>query len=57
MKSPKAMVNGFESAFHSIWQFSERLDEIRINQGLMLAALNETRNSTNLADYDFKVFS
>jgi hypothetical protein len=57
MKSPKAALNRFKSAFHSIWRFSERLDEMKINQGLMLSALNETRNSTNLADYEFKVFS
>jgi hypothetical protein len=57
MKSPKAVLNRFKSAIHSIGRFGERLDEMKINQGLMLSALNETRNSTNLADYEFKVFS
>ena len=46
-----------KSALQNIWRITERLDELKINQGLMLSALNETRNSTNLADYEFKVFS
>ena len=46
-----------KSAFQSIWRMSERLDAIGINQGLILSALNESRKSTNLADYEFKVFS
>jgi hypothetical protein len=41
----------------SIWQFNERIDYVRINQGLILSKLNEGQNSTNLADYEFKVFS
>jgi hypothetical protein len=45
------------SAFQNIWRMSERLDAIGINQGLILSALNEARNSTNLTDYEFKVFS
>ncbi|HMH28198.1 MAG TPA: hypothetical protein VK580_06415 [Steroidobacteraceae bacterium] len=45
------------SAFQNIWRMRERLDAIGINQGLILSALNETRNSTNLVDYEFKVFS
>src|SRR3984885_5848065 len=46
-----------KSAFQSIWRMSERIDDVKINQGLILAALNESRKSTNLADYEFKVFS
>jgi hypothetical protein len=46
-----------KSAIQNIWRMSERLDAIGINQGLILSAFNETRNSTNLADYEFKVFS
>ena len=57
MKSLRALINEFKSAFQNTWRMSERLDEIKINQGLILSALNETRNSTNLADYEFKVFS
>jgi len=46
-----------KSAFQNIWRITERLDELKINQGLILSALNETRNSTSLTDYEFKVFS
>ena len=57
MKSQKSLINQFKIALQNIWRISERIDEIKINQGLILSALNERRNSTNLADYEFKVFS
>jgi hypothetical protein len=57
MKSPKAVVDEFKRAFQSIWRIGERIEEVKINQGLILSALNESRKSTNLADYEFKVFS
>jgi hypothetical protein len=57
MKSPKALINQIKGVFRNIWRISERLDEMKINQGLILSALNETRNSTRLIDYEFKVFS
>jgi hypothetical protein len=57
MKSPKASMLEMKSAFQSIWRITERLDELKINQGLILSALNEARKSTDLADYEFKVFS
>jgi hypothetical protein len=34
-----------------------QLDDIRINQGAILARLNESRQSRRLSDYEFKVFS
>jgi len=34
-----------------------RLDDLRFNQGLMLAALNERRESRSLQDFEFTVFS
>jgi hypothetical protein len=57
MKSPIPLMNKIKGACQDIWRLSERLDEMKINQGLILSTLNETRNSTNLADYEFKVFS
>jgi hypothetical protein len=33
------------------------LDDIRINQGRMLAAMNASRQGTHLSDYEFRVFS
>jgi len=35
----------------------QRFDEIKINQGTILSALNRGRASRNLKDYEFKVFS
>jgi hypothetical protein len=57
MKSPKALMLEMKSAFQNISRITERLDELKINQGLMLSAMNEARKSTNLTDYEFKVFS
>ena len=34
-----------------------QLDEVKINQGAILARLNESRQSRRLSDYEFKVFS
>ena len=34
-----------------------RLDEVKINQGLVLAALHRDKRSALLSDYEFKVFS
>jgi hypothetical protein len=33
------------------------IDEVKVNQGRILATLNEQKTSTNLQDYEFKVFS
>jgi hypothetical protein len=38
-------------------KFDERFEEIKINQGLILSALNERQVSKKLLDYEFKVFS
>jgi hypothetical protein len=35
----------------------ERLDELKINQGLMLSLMQREQRSKNLRDYEFKVFS
>jgi hypothetical protein len=50
-------MGGIKGAFQNIWRASERLDTIKINQGLILSAFNEKRTSTNLADFEFKIFS
>ena len=57
MKSLKAATDAFRSVLQNIWMIGARVDEIKINQGMILSALNESRKSTNLADYEFKVFS
>lgn len=35
----------------------QRLDNLGINQGIMLSSLNASKTSTDLRDYEFKVFS
>jgi hypothetical protein len=57
MKSPKTVMNEFKGSFFDIGRLNERIDDIKINQGVILSTLNERRNSTRLADYEFKVFS
>jgi hypothetical protein len=36
---------------------NERFDEIKINQGIILSSLNESKATSNLKNYEFKVFS
>lgn len=43
--------------FPRLAQADRRLDEIKINQGLVLAHLYEEKRSGSLCDYEFKVFS
>ena len=40
-----------------VMHLDRRLDEIKISQGAMLALLNRSKHSTELCDYEFKVFS
>lgn len=57
MKSVASTINRLKLAISTIFKISERLDEIKINQGLLLASINEKKESRNLRDYEFKVFS
>lgn len=41
----------------SLVKAEEKFDEIKINQGRILAKINRNINSTNIQDYEFKVFS
>lgn len=45
------------NVLYSLRTADRRLDEIKLNQGLLLAALNGAKTSTRLEDYEFKVFS
>jgi hypothetical protein len=40
-----------------LFRLDRQLDDIKINQGRILAALNEQRNFALINDYEFKVFS
>jgi hypothetical protein len=47
----------FRQAHSILFKSQERFEEIRINQGVILANLNANKTSTNLFDHEFKVFS
>jgi hypothetical protein len=57
MKSPKYLRYALTNSLLSILRVDRHFDEFKINQGRILSALNENKKSTNLADYEFKVFS
>jgi hypothetical protein len=57
MKSPRVIIQKFEQSLTTLLKITERLDEIKINQGLILSQLNENKHSRNLKDFEFKVFS
>jgi hypothetical protein len=53
----KAAIARLKQALATVSKMDERLDEIKINQGIMLSLLNEGKTTTNLKAYEFKVFS
>jgi hypothetical protein len=57
MKFFASTVSRLKQAISTILKINERLDEIKINQGILLASINEKKESRNLRDYEFKVFS
>ncbi len=57
MKSPKSVIAKLKQTISTILTINVRFDEIRINQGIVLSALNENKKSKSLKDYEFKIFS
>lgn len=57
MKSIASTVSRLKQAISTILKINERLDEIKINQGILLASINKKKESRNLRDFEFKVFS
>jgi hypothetical protein len=57
MTSLKSITDKLKKAFLSILRINEQFDEVKMGQGLILSMLNENKKSTNLKDYEFKVFS
>lgn len=45
------------SLIRSLSKLDRQLDQVQINQGRILAALNQNMYSSELSDYEFKVFS
>lgn len=57
MTSFKSVLAALRRTVTTIDETNRKFDELKMNQGIMLAGLNEQRYSTNLKDYEFKVFS
>jgi hypothetical protein len=57
MKSPKSFIEKLRKSLANARRIDEKFDEIKINQGVLLSTLGENRNSTDLRDHEFKVFS
>jgi len=57
MTSPTSFIKKLRQSLQRIGHIDEKLDQVKINQGRILAMLNEGKRSTNLKDYEFKVFS
>ncbi len=51
------LLRNFQQTISTIQGINEDLDEIKINQGIILAAMKEHLKSTNLQDFEFKIFS
>ena len=45
------------SACLNMLKINETFDQVKINQGIILSAINENKSTKNLKDYEFKVFS
>ncbi|MDA9194807.1 hypothetical protein N9O43_01410 [Burkholderiales bacterium] len=53
----KKVIARLKKIFHSISFINERFDEVKITQGIILSSLNESKTTTNLKEYEFKIFS
>ena len=51
------MLNKLREAAPRLLTLDRRIDEVKINQGLLLAHMNTDRRLPELCDYEFKVFS
>lgn len=53
----KKVIAKLKKVLSTISNTNERFDEVKINQGIILSSLNESKTTSNLKDYEFKVFS
>ena len=51
------IISNLKKTIRIVQNIERYFDEIKINQGIILSHLNETKSTTNLKDYEFKVFS
>jgi hypothetical protein len=53
----KSAILKLRGAVSLIPRLDEKLNEVKINQGLLLEEMNKTRASDNIRDFEYKVFS
>lgn len=57
MNLTKKVIARLRSAAYTLANIATKFDDVKINQGVILDALNRSKNSKNLSDYEFKIFS
>jgi hypothetical protein len=57
MEYLSSLLAKLKEIFRNILCENVRLDELKVNQGILLAQINENKRSTKLTDYAFKIFS
>jgi len=57
MKSLARRFRTVKQLVSTISRIDEQFDQVKINQGLILALMHERQTTRNLRDYEFKVFS
>jgi hypothetical protein len=57
MITPTSLVKRLKNTLHRIGHIDQALNDVKVNQGRILATLNEARKSKCLKDFEFKVFS
>jgi hypothetical protein len=53
----KKLISRFRQVLPAFFEINQHFDEIKINQGAILSLLNDGKETSNLQDYEFKVFS
>jgi hypothetical protein len=57
LNSARSLIPQLKDGILGLFGVDERLDELKINQGLILSLMQREQRSKNLRDYEFKVFS
>src|SRR6266404_3901671 len=57
LNSARSLIPQLKERILGLLGVDERLDELKINQGLILSLMQREQRSKNLRDYEFKVFS
>jgi hypothetical protein len=57
LNSARSLISQLKERILGVLDVDERLDELKMNQGLILSLMQRERRSKNLRDYEFKIFS